>query len=79
MCTDFGGSRCCRVSGHAYWDELLRSLDYPSKLTPQPGHIDRLIADGVAQAKAFLAELETELAPPEPSAARAVLGDAALH
>ena len=60
-------------------DELLRSLDYPSKLTRQPGHIDRLIADGVAQAKAFLAELETGLAPPEPSAAQAVLGDAALH
>ena len=39
-------------------DELMRSLDYPSKLTRQPDHIDRLIADGVAQAKAFLAELE---------------------
>ena len=58
-------------------DELQRSLDYPSKLTRQPGHIDRLIADGVAQAKAFLAELETGLAPPEPSAAQAALEDAA--
>ena len=44
-------------------DELQRSLDYPSKLTRQPGHIDTLIADGVAQAKAFLAELEAGLAP----------------
>ena len=39
-------------------EELQRSLDYPSKLSRQPGHITRLIADGVAQAKVFLAELE---------------------
>ena len=56
-------------------DELQRSLDYPSKLSRQPHHIDRPIADGVAQAKAFLAELDTELAPPEPS--QVVLEDAA--
>ena len=60
-------------------DELQRSLDYPSKLSRQPGHIDRLIADGVAQAKAFLAELEAGLAPPEPSAAEAALEDGAPH
>jgi NTE family protein len=36
---------------------LQRGLDYPSKLSRQPGHIDRLIADGEAQASAFLAEL----------------------
>ena len=60
-------------------DELLRSLDYPSKLTRQPEHIDTLIADGVAQAKAFLAELETGRAPPEPSAIEAALAEAALH
>ena len=60
-------------------DELLRSLDYPSKLSRQPGHITRLIADGVAQAKAFLAELEAGLAPTEPSAAQAAMEDGAPH
>ena len=60
-------------------DELMRSLDYPSKLTRQPDHIDRLIADGVAQAKAFLAELEAGRAPPEPSAAGAAMEDGAPH
>ena len=58
---------------------VVGGLDYPSKLSRQPGHIDRLIADGVAQAKAFLAELDAGLAPSEPSAAQAVLGDASLH
>jgi NTE family protein len=38
-------------------EELLRDLDYPSKLSRQPQHIARLIADGEAQASAFLAEL----------------------
>jgi NTE family protein len=38
-------------------DELSRTLDYPSKLSRQPFHIDRLIADGEAQASRFLAEL----------------------
>lgn len=37
-------------------DELRQSLDYPSKLSRQPAHIARLIADGEAQANAFLAE-----------------------
>ena len=60
-------------------DELMQGLDYPSKLTRQPEHIDRLIADGVAQAKAFLADLETGRAPPEPSGIEAALKDAALH
>jgi NTE family protein len=32
-------------------------LDYPSKLSRQPAHIDRLIAEGEAQASAFLAEI----------------------
>lgn len=36
-------------------DELRQSLDYPSKLSRQPEHIARLIADGEAQAAAFLA------------------------
>ena len=36
--------------------ELQEGLDYPSKLSRQPAHIDRLIADGEAQADAFLGE-----------------------
>ncbi|HKQ71289.1 MAG TPA: patatin-like phospholipase family protein, partial [Polyangiaceae bacterium] len=38
--------------------ELQRGLDYPSKLSRQPDHIENLIADGEAQAKAFLAGLD---------------------
>jgi NTE family protein len=34
--------------------ELQDSLDYPSKLSRQPGHIERLKADGRLQAAAFL-------------------------
>ena len=58
-------------------DALQRSLDYPSKLTRQPGHIATLIADGVAQARAFLAELEAGRAPADPLAAGTALKDAA--
>jgi NTE family protein len=36
---------------------LQEHLDYPSKLSRQPWHIDRLIADGEAQANAFLTAL----------------------
>lgn len=35
---------------------LEESLDYPSKLSRQPDHIARLLADGEAQARLFLAE-----------------------
>jgi NTE family protein len=35
---------------------LAAGLDYPSKLSRQPEHIARLIADGEVQAKAFLAD-----------------------
>jgi NTE family protein len=38
--------------------ELQRGLDYPSKLSRQPAHIARLIADGEAQADAFLNGLD---------------------
>jgi NTE family protein len=38
-------------------DELQEGLDYPGKLSRQRGHIDRLMADGEAQANAFLADL----------------------
>jgi NTE family protein len=37
--------------------ELEQTLDYPSKLSRQPAHIERLVADGVAQATMFLAKL----------------------
>ena len=48
--------------------ELQESLDYPSKLSRHPAHIDRLIADGEAQATAFLAQLDgVELPPEHPS------------
>ena len=36
---------------------LQENLDYPSKLSRMPSHIDRLIADGEAQAGTFLDEL----------------------
>jgi NTE family protein len=38
--------------------ELQDSLDYPSKLSREPAHIERLMADGTAQALAFLARIE---------------------
>jgi NTE family protein len=37
--------------------KLEERLDYPSKLSRQSAHIDRLIADGEAQARVFLGEL----------------------
>lgn len=37
--------------------ELQRGLDYPSKLSRQPTHISKLIADGELQARAFLEDL----------------------
>lgn len=44
--------------------ELARGLDYPSKLSRIPAHIDRLMADGERQANAFLAELDGAAFPP---------------
>jgi NTE family protein len=41
-------------------EDLQRGLDYPSKLSRQPGHIERLLADGEAQAAAFLARMEED-------------------
>jgi NTE family protein len=42
--------------------ELVEDLDYPSKLSRQPAHIARLIADGEAQADRFLTTLlETDV------------------
>ncbi len=54
-------------------EKLQRGLDYPSKLSRQRPHIAALIADGEAQAEAFLAELEpakarAQLEPPRAEA-----------
>jgi len=46
-------------------DELRQSLDYPSKLSRQPHHIARLIADGEAQASAFLSAMTETDRPSE--------------
>jgi NTE family protein len=46
-------------------EELQHGLDYPSKLSRQPHHIARLIADGEAQATAFLSDLEQPDRPSE--------------
>jgi NTE family protein len=44
--------------------ELQESLDYPSKLSRLPAHIDRLIADGEQQAAAFLSQMDgVDLSP----------------
>lgn len=51
-------------------EELARGLDYPSKLSRQPEHISRLIADGEAQASAVLASL----GEPEPPLERVGAG-----
>jgi NTE family protein len=37
--------------------ELQEDLDYPSKLSRQPAHIERLVADGEIQAREFLARI----------------------
>jgi len=48
---------------------LQETLDYPSKMSRLPAHIDRLIADGELQATAFLAQLDgIELPPDHPFA-----------
>jgi len=41
--------------------ELEQTLDYPSKLSRQPRHIERLLADGEVQANGFLDALPAEL------------------
>jgi NTE family protein len=39
-------------------EQLQEGLDHPSKLSRQPGHINALLADGEAQASAFLERLD---------------------
>jgi NTE family protein len=58
-------------------EDLQKSLDYPSKLSRQPVHIARLIADGVAQAKQFLAEVEAGVPAPDLPALQAELAGGA--
>jgi NTE family protein len=53
--TEFVTVRFIRMS-----EKLQHTLDYPSKLSRQPGHINRLIADGKAQAEAFLSALPAD-------------------
>src|SRR4029078_9180410 len=48
---------------------LQDGLDYPSKLSRAPAHIERLMADGTAQAQAFLAKVGA----PEGAKAEAVV------
>jgi hypothetical protein len=44
-------------------NKLAQGLDYPSKLSRQPQHIARLLADGQAQATAFLESLRDDQGP----------------
>jgi NTE family protein len=54
-------------------EALYKGLDYPSKLSRQPAHISRLIADGETQADAFLAQfLADEQPSPGEEAAAAI-------
>jgi NTE family protein len=46
--------------------EIAEALDYPSKLSRQPTHIARLIAEGEARANAFLAEIDASERTPGP-------------
>jgi hypothetical protein len=48
--------------------DLAESLDYPSKLSRNPGHIARLLADGEGQAGVFLETLDASEAALEAGA-----------
>jgi NTE family protein len=45
-------------------EQLQAGLDYPSKLSRAPFHIERLVADGQTQAKIFLDDLDEEREQP---------------
>ena len=57
--------------------ELQETLDYPSKMSRLPAHIDRLIADGEFQATTFLSELDGVGLPPDHPFANEVVDGAA--
>jgi NTE family protein len=59
--------------------ELQQGLDYPSKLSRQPAHIARLIADGEAQADAFLNGLDDGARLLEPDLTESLDGDTRAH
>ena len=54
-------------------EKFQESLDYPSKLSRQPTHIAQLIADGEAQAGAFLTMLDEVERLPDSTPARTAL------
>jgi NTE family protein len=54
-------------------EKLQAGLDYPSKLSREPSHIQRLVADGQQQAKIFLDDLDAERGQPASEAQRADL------
>jgi len=56
--------------------DLQEALDYPSKLSRQPAHIERLLQDGVTQAGLFLKQIDAGDVAPEVSAAKALNEDA---
>lgn len=54
---------------------LAQGLDYPSKLSRQPDHINRMLADGEAQADAFLADLPSAERVPDARPLEVVVRD----
>jgi len=52
--------------------EIQETLDYPSKLSRDPRHIEAMLADGRAQAAAFLASVDAGLGGEAPAAAGVV-------
>ena len=59
--------------------ELQEGLDYPSKLSRQPEHIDRLIADGETQAATFLQQIFEGDAAQDQTAVAALTGNGGAY
>jgi hypothetical protein len=59
--------------------ELSEGLDYPSKLSREPTHIARLIADGEAQAAEFLGTFDESGRAVEPVGDEAIVEDVENH
>jgi NTE family protein len=59
-------------------NKLAQGLDYPSKLSRQPKHIARLVADGQAQATAFLDALREDEGPRDVAADSAPIQQAGI-
>jgi len=58
---------------------LSEGLDYPSKLSRQPAHIARLIADGEAQASEFLGTFDESGRAVEPVTEEALVEQVENH